>query len=125
MHHLATHGRPSKGRLGCDAASVKHMCELNYGLTGDLVVRFTEDEKLDGDVAAQVREWTSSVPPGGRIVVDLSQVRTIDYSGLAVLAAALEKTPFSAHFRGLTDKQVKLLRYLGRDVGELCSFADS
>jgi hypothetical protein len=69
------------------------VCELGFGLTGDLVVRFTEDDTLDGNLAEQVWGWTSSVPPGGRFVVDLGRVRTIDDSGLAVLAALLERRP--------------------------------
>jgi len=100
------------------------MCELEYGVSGDLVVRFTEDETLEGDLVEQVRSWASSVPPGGRIVVDLSQMRTLDDSKLAVLAATLERAPLSARFRGLSEKHVRLLSYLGRDVGGLCDLAD-
>jgi hypothetical protein len=99
------------------------MCELDFGVTGDLLVRFGEDETLDGDLEEQVREWASNVPAGGRIVVDLSQVRTLDDSGLAILAALLERTPFGAHFRGLSDKHMKLLGYLGWDAGGLGELA--
>lgn len=79
---------------------------------------------LDGDVDAKaaraIQARVRAALPGARVVVDLGHARGLDFAGLAALARELQALPSTdVVIRGLSESQVRLLRYLGLDMGAL------
>jgi len=78
--------------------------------------------RLSGDFARanafELQEIVSSQT--GPVAFDFSQVRELDDLGIATLARLLAESGISRFaFRGLRQRQLRLLRYLGLSVDEL------
>jgi ABC-type transporter Mla MlaB component len=76
------------------------------------------DGVFDRPAALKIAEALAWVRPGGAVDVDLTHVREFHDVGLAVLARTLVGQRDSVHIelRGLRDRQVRMLRYLGIEM---------
>jgi ABC-type transporter Mla MlaB component len=74
---------------------------------------------FDLSSALGLEESLALVKPGARVELDLSRVREFHDAGLAVLARTIQRADAShpLDVRGLRDRQVRLLRYLGVELG--------
>jgi len=83
--------------------------------------------QLDGvfDLASveRVREALAVVATGGALRIDLSHVRELQDAGLAGLARVLRRSGRAAKVVvcGLSQHQVRILRYLGIDLAALAA----
>jgi ABC-type transporter Mla MlaB component len=75
---------------------------------------------FDLQSALGLDETLGLVKAGGRVEVDLSRVREFHDAGLAVLARIIQRgsETHRLEVRGLRERQLRLLRYLGVDLGD-------
>lgn len=75
---------------------------------------------FDLSSAIGLEESLALVKPGARVELDLSRVREFHDAGLAVLARTIQRAGASHRLdvRGLRERQLRLLRYLGVDLGD-------
>lgn len=74
---------------------------------------------FDLQAALGLEETLSLVREGGQVVVDLTRVREFHDAGLAVLARTIQRAgaTHDLDVRGLRDRHLRLLRYLGVELG--------
>ena len=74
---------------------------------------------FDLEAALGLEETLGLVRNGGRVEVDLTRVREFHDAGLAVLARTIQRAgaTHDLDVRGLRDRHLRLLRYLGVDLG--------
>lgn len=77
------------------------------------------DGVFDLEAALGLEETLTLVREGGRVDVDLTRVREFHDAGLAVLARTIQRAgaTHDLDVRGLRDRHLRLLRYLGVDLG--------
>lgn len=85
-------------------------CGERYSITCDGV--------FDLAAALGLEDSLRLVEPGGAVELDLSRVRDFHDAGLAVLARAIQRGAASHRLevRGLRERQLRLLRYLGVEL---------
>jgi len=74
---------------------------------------------FDGLAARRLEALLSRIEPGVRLCVDLTQVRELPDFSLAVLAQALTRCEAQLTLLGLSQHQIRVLRYCGVDTGPL------
>lgn len=74
---------------------------------------------FDLQAALGLEQTLGLVAEGGQVEVDLSRVREFHDAGLAVLARTIQRANGSVQLdvRGLRDRHLRLLAYLGVDLG--------
>jgi anti-anti-sigma regulatory factor len=74
---------------------------------------------FDLRAALGLDETVALVKRGGAVVLDLSRVSDFHDAGLAVLARTIQRLDAThrVDVRGLRERQLRLLRYLGVEVG--------
>ena len=74
---------------------------------------------FDLQAALGLEETLALVREGGKVEVDLTRVREFHDAGLAVLARTIQRTgaTHDLDVRGLRDRHLRLLRYLGVELG--------
>jgi anti-anti-sigma regulatory factor len=74
---------------------------------------------FDLKAARRVEEALGRMEAGGTVEVDLTRVREFHDVGLAILAQSVRRSRDSIQVdvRGLRDRQHRLLRYLGIELG--------
>lgn len=74
---------------------------------------------FDLQAALGLDETIALVKRGGAVELDLSKVREFHDAGLAVLARTLQRLDATHRIdvRGLRERQLRLLRYLGVELG--------
>jgi len=74
---------------------------------------------FDGLAARRLEAMLSRAKPGVHLCVDLTQVREFPDFSLAVLAQALTRCEARLTLLGLSQHQIRVLRYFGVDTGPL------
>jgi anti-anti-sigma regulatory factor len=92
------------------------MFTREQGVGCEAVVRF--NGVLDAASAEEVGPFLR-VEPAGTLTLDLSQATDVDSYGLSALVAVIARSHAVVHLRGLRTSQIRMLRYLGLDLGRL------
>ncbi len=94
-------------------------------VTENPVIRLTN--AFDGLAARHLEAMLARLEPGVRLRVDLTQVREFHDFGIAVLAQALTRCKAQVTLLGLSQHQVRLLRYFGVEAAphERAAVADT
>jgi len=88
-------------------------------IAGEFLLRL--DGVFDQRAAERVAEALACLAPGAALRIDLSQVREFHDAGLALLARSLDRGGRAVRvvLRGLCQHQLRILGYLGVDLGAL------
>ncbi len=90
------------------------MSALQERLRPDAVVAI--EGTLNPAAAAELRNGLATVPADEHVILDFSHVRTVEDIALATLADGLVADHrVNVRFRGLSQHQERVLRYLGMD----------
>jgi anti-anti-sigma regulatory factor len=90
------------------------MHTLERGVGGETLVRFSG--VLDATSAREVTP-VLGVVPSGKVTLDFSQAIDVDHCGLAALVAEIVQCECGVVLRGLRTSQIRMLKYLGLDIG--------
>lgn len=81
-------------------------------------VRIVVDNQLVAEDVSPLRQALAKAPGGMPVEVDLREARSCQAHALLLLAQLVEEAKAPATYVGLTERDRRLLRYLGHEVGE-------